>query len=160
MSTLTYLQQAQIRDSVPTLEGEVASRPALFKTDGVALTYAADVRILSDEAAEQVLRNVPIAVGVRDVVYAEVGAAVSLARNGPTGRFEITGFSKRKPGTHTRIAVNLGTGAAGPAVDVAVTARPLTLGELGSPTFGAGFGTIPLGAYALFRGSTFLELRV
>lgn len=159
MSTLTYLQSAEVRDSVETLDGEVVSRPALLRTDGAVLTYAADVRISGEGETEDVLRAVPIAVGVRDVVYAEVGAAVTLRRHGGTGRLEIVGFAKRKPGRHVRIAVDLEAGTAAPAVDVALTVRLLTLGELGDLTYGGGFGTIPLGAYAVFRGGTFLELR-
>lgn len=159
MSTLTYLQSAEVRDSVESLEGEVVSRPALLRTDGAVLTYATDVRISGEGETEEVLRAVPIAVGVRDVVYAEVGAAVTLRRHGGTGRLEIVGFAKRKPGRHVRIAVDLGSGAVGPPVDIGLTVRLLTLGELGDLAFGDGFGTIPLGAYAIFDGDVFVEWR-
>lgn len=189
MSILTHLQDTNIRDSIQQLDGEVSSRPALFKTDGVNLTYAVDVRIPSEDPTgsswhwelagdnttwvcvlgppgdgptpgqDQILYNVPIAVGVRDVVYAEIGAAVTLRRNG-TGRFEVIGFSKRKPGSHIRIAVNLDTGSAAPAQDVALRTRLLTLGELGSTAFGGGFGTLALGSYGVFRGTTLITVRV
>jgi hypothetical protein len=170
VSVLTYLTSAAIRDGVRQLEGEIISRPGLFKTDGVNLTYAADVRIAEDlpegppdpflEASysDRVLRNVPIAGANRDLVYAEAGAAVTLARAG-TGRFEITGFAKRKPGRRIRVAVNLETYVPGEPEDVGLSARPLTYGELGDPACGGGYGSIPYGAYGVFRAGVLVEVR-
>lgn len=157
MTTLAYLQSAEVRDSVESLDGEVTSRPALLRTDGAVLTYAADVRISGEGETEQVLRAVPIAVGVRDVVYAEVGAAVTLRRHGGTGRLEIVGFAKRKPGRHVRIAVNLDAGTAGAPTDVGLSVRLLAYDELA--TLGGGYGVVAYGTYGVFRGGTLVELR-
>lgn len=175
MSVLSYLTTAAIRDGIQTLEGEVLTRPALLKTDRVSLTYACDVRISTDNPqgehwsegadpvldprySERVLRTVPIASANKDLIYADVGAAVTLARSA-TGRFEVVGFAKRKPGKRTRVAVDLSALTAGAPEDVGIISRPLTLGELADPAFGAGFGTVPFGAYAIFRGATLIAVR-
>lgn len=170
MTVLTYLQSAAIRDSVRQLEGEILSRPGLYKTDGVRLAYAADVRIAEDlpegeedpvldaSYSDRVLRNIPIASGNRDLIFAEAGAAVMLARAG-TGRFEITGFAKRKPGRRIRVPVDLSTFVPGAPADVGLSARPLTYGELGDPAFGGGYGSIPYGAYGVFRGGVLIAVR-
>lgn len=182
-SVLTYLQQAHIRDSVRTLEGEVMTRPMLHKTDGVNLTYACDVRVSTDDPRGEpwkkdvdpvlgerdfgrVLHSVPIAVGNRDLIYAEVGSAVTLARSS-SGRFEVIGFSKRKPGTRKRVAVNLtpydpasGSGGSypiGTPADVGMSSRLLTFGELA--TLGGGYGVAPYGAYGIFIGGNLVEVR-
>lgn len=167
MSVLTYLTQAAIRDAKETLEGELISRPALIKSDGTTLTYAADVKI---SGYDDPLRNVTVAMGNRDLVTADVGQGVTLSRT-TCGTFQISGFSKKKPGTRTRIPVYLGTiagtvpGQRGtpPSVGAAflsgLTVHRLTIGEMGSLLYAPlGWGTLPLGSYALYRGSTYLGL--
>lgn len=146
-----------IRDLAPRVDGEVLSRPGLLRTDGARLTYACDVRLLD---FDEVLSAVPIAAGVGNHLNLalDVGCAVELRRIADSGgKFEITGFSKRKPGKRKRIAVDLATGAAGPLVDVGLSARVLTLGEL--KDYGGGFGLVPFGAYAIFRGGELVEVR-
>ncbi len=155
MSVLTYLHEAAIRDKITQIEGEMITRPALIKSDGTNLTYAADVRI---PGYNDPLRSVSIAAGNRELIYADAGAAVTLARNA-AGRLEVVGFAKRKPGTRTRVAVDLATLVAGPQQDVGLRVYILTLGDLGDPKYGNGFGTVPLGAYAVFQGSTLLEVK-
>lgn len=148
---LTYLAQADIRDSIQTLEGEILTRPALLKTDGTNVTWACDVRI---SGYDDPLRIVPIAMNNRDVIYADVGMAVTLARS-TSGRFEVTGLSKRKPGRRFRIGVNLRTGNSQPPIDVTLTARPLTYGEL---IMAGGYGVVPYGSYGMFRGGVLVGL--
>lgn len=155
-SKLTGFVRELVRDTVIRVDGEVLSRPGLLRTDGTNLTYACDVRLLD---ADEELRACPIAAGVggKLSVALDVGCAVELSRIPATGKFEITGFSKRKPGKRKIVSVNVATGAAGPIVDRTLTARPLTLGELAS--YGGGFGLIPFGAYAVIRGGVIVEVR-
>lgn len=153
MSVIVNIASAEVRDAAPTLEGEVLTRPALLKTDGENLTYACDVKI---GGYDDPLRSVPIANGARDLCYAEAGAAVTLTRS-RGGKYEITGYAKKKPGTRTRIAVNLDTLVAGDGVSVGLSSRPLTWEELG--TIGGGWGVAPWGGVAIFRGDTLIEVR-
>lgn len=167
MSVLTYLTQAAIRDSIQSLEGEMLTRPALIRADGPNITYAADVKI---GGYDDPLRNVPVAMGNRDLIYADVGQAVTLTRS-TCGTFEITGFAKKKPGTRMRIAVYLGTinGATpgqpgippsvGPAIDSGLRVYRLTIADMGSlPYAPDGWGSLPLGSYALYRGNVLVNL--
>lgn len=187
---LTYIVDAQIRDSAQTTYGVTVSRPTLSKTDGRSLTYGVDVKISADDQSgiaffdpddpddpnrtrprgnlpdpvidrahsERILRNVPIATGNRDLIYAESGSPVTLAR-GPGGKFEVTGFSKKLPGRRVIVAVNLQTTLTGVPQDVGIRVYHLTLGNLADPRFGAGFGSVPFGAYALMQGNNVLEVR-
>src|SRR5689334_760804 len=102
MSVLTYLIEAQQRDTQQELDGKVLTRPTLSVTDGLSTTYACDVDVGitnqqgNDQSANllnvgsigSVLHNVPIARGNMDVIYADVGAAVRLRRSA-SGRYEI-----------------------------------------------------------------------
>ncbi len=168
MATLTYLLEASVRDGQKTIEGKMLSRPRLKLTDGTRVTYCADVDIgqtgydpVSAKPVVQPLRNVPIAQGVRELVYAEAGMAVTLARS-RSGRWEITGFAKRMPGTYKRVGVTppafcfgLPSYALDPDDDVGLSARALTYAELA--TYG-GYGIVPYGATAIFQGATLIEL--
>lgn len=168
MGTLTYLVDAVQRDGQLELDGKTLTRPTLSVTDGVNTTYACDVDIGitnqqgNDQSANllnvgqigSVLHDVAIAKGNSDVIYADVGSAVRLRRTA-SGRYEIIGFSKQMPGTYIRVPVDLGDFTFGPIEDLTLTSRPLTFGELA--TFG-GFGIVPLGAVALYRGSTLIRL--
>lgn len=153
MSILTYLTQAEIRKAADELDGKILTRPALLVTDGLSMIYAVDV----DIGQENPLRNVPIARANRDLLYAETGAAVRLRRT-ESGRYEVSGFSQEAPGTYIRIPVHLETFVLGPAVDVTLTGRPLTYGELA--TIGGGYGVCPYGAIGIFRGGILQEIRV
>lgn len=153
MSTLANITNAEIRDSAPTIEGEILTRPLLLKTDGVNLTYAADVKI---PGYSDPLRVVPIASAAGEVLYAETGAAVTLART-RGGKFEITGFAKRKPGRRVRIPVNVESALTGAPIDVGLSSRPLTFAELG--TIGGGWGAAPWGGVVISRGATVIEVR-
>jgi hypothetical protein len=168
MSTLTWLTNAVIRDNKAEMDGRVLSRPALLVTDGTALIYAVDVDVGIvdttgyDEAQDlvnakvlgSILHAVPIARGNQDLIYADVGAAVRVRRSA-SGGYEVVGFSQTMPGKNVRIPVDLDLFAIGEVEDRTITARPLTLGEIA--TFG-GFGVVPLGAVAVFRGSTLIRL--
>lgn len=148
---LTYLTQADIRDAAPEVLGKTLTRPALMVTDGVGLVYACDV----DIGREAPLRNVPIAAGANNLVYAEAGNAVTL-RKTVSGQYTIVGFSKEMPGTYVRVPVSIATGAFGTQQDWSLTSRPLTLAELAD--YGGGFGIIPLGAVATFQGGILMGL--
>ncbi len=152
--TLHQVIRAEVRDEVSTLTGEVASRPALLKTDGSNLTWACNVK-LGDY--DDLLRAVPISVAATELEYADIGAAVTLERHG-TGRYEIVGFAKRKPGRRVRIPVDVDAMTSDVVQDWTLSSRLLTLGELGDTSFGGGWGTLPLGASAVFRGSTLIEV--
>ena len=153
MSLLTELTQASIRDAAVELDGKVLTRPALLVTDGINLVYAVDV----DIGAGAPVKNVPIARGNWDLIYADVGNAARLRRSA-SGLYEIVGFSKEQPGTYTRTEVCIDDGALGPTEDMTISGRVVTLGELAD--FGAGFGSTPFEAVAIYRGSTLLELRI
>lgn len=167
MSTLTYLLSAQVKDASKTLNGKILTRPTLLVTDGISIIYACDVDIgLKDPAGNDqvaslidryntVLRNVPVARANYDLLYADVGAAVKLERS-LSGQYTITGFSDERPGTYIRIPVDLDELTIGVIEDLTITARPLTLGEF--LTYG-GFGSVPLGAIAVFEGSTLLRIQ-
>lgn len=145
-----------IRDTTPTLEAEVTSNPMLIKSDGKNVTYACNVRLIDYGDTE--LKAVPIATANESIAYAiGVGCAVSLSRSPATGKMEITGFCKRKPGRFRTKAVDLSTGVADPTVDLTLTVRPLTFGEL--KDYGGGFGFCPFGACAVFKGGIFVEVR-
>lgn len=152
MSILTYITQAEIRAAAEELDGKILTRPALLVTDGLSMLYAVDV----DIGQESPLRNVPIARANRDLLYAEVGAAVRLRRS-ESGRYEVSGFSQEAPGTFIRIPVSLTTFVLGPASDETLSARPLTYVELG--TIGGGYGVCPYGAIGIFKGGILQEIR-
>lgn len=175
MSLLTYITQTEIRDAAKELDGKVLTRPALLVTDGVALIHAVDVDIGQD----RILKNIPIARANRDLLYAEVGAAVRL-RRGESGRYEVTGFSQQQPGTYFRVPVNLpflsfgnagiktgtepppapsplpsGPIVIGTPVNNSLVGRPLTYEEL--DTYGI-YGTIAYGSTGIFKGGVLQEL--
>lgn len=167
MSVLTYLLEASVRDGRRELEGKVLTRPRLRLSDGRHLTYVADIDIgitgydpVTNAKVVQPLRNVPIAVGNRDVIYAEAGMAVKLKRS-DSGRWEISGFAKRLPGTYKRVGVRppkfcfgLPDYEVDPDEDVGLYSRVLTYEELATYTY----GIVPYGAIAIFRGETLLEI--
>jgi hypothetical protein len=168
VSVLTYLTDARLRDAKDELDGRVLTRPALLVTDGQSVMYACDVDIgiiapsgydgaqdlVDANILGSVLHNVPVARGNQDLIYADVGSAVRLRRTA-SGRYEVTGFSQEMPGRQIRIPVDLLAGTFGMVEDQTITSRPLTLAEL--QTFG-GFGNVPLGAVAIYQGSTFMRL--
>jgi hypothetical protein len=152
MSILTYLTQAEIRDAAAELDGKILTRPALLVTDGENLIYAVDV----DIGQGAPLKNVPIARGNGDLLYADAGNACRLRRSA-SGQYEVVGFSQELPGAFTRIPVDLTALTLGPVEDITISARPLAYGELAD--YG-GYGMTPYGAVAIFRGGTLLELRI
>jgi hypothetical protein len=151
MSLLTYLTQAEIRDAAAELDGKILTRPALVVTDGANLIYAVDV----DIGQTSPLKNVPLARGNFDLLYCDAGNACRLRRSA-SGQYEVVGFSKEMPGTYIRVPVDLSELTLGAIEDISIIARPLMYGELAD--FG-GYGFVPYGAVAIFRGSTLLELR-
>ena len=153
MSLLTNLTQAQIDANKMEIDGKVLSRPALLVTDGTALIYAVDVDIGDPNNA---LRNVPVARGNRDLLYAEPGNPVRLRRTAD-GRFEVSGFSQEMPGTFDRFTVDLGTLAFGSLESLTLEALAVAYGDLA--TIGGGYGITPYGATAIYRGGVLIELR-
>lgn len=120
MALLTNLIEAVQRDAKTQIYGKTVTRPTLSVTDGTNTTYACDVDIgvVTPQGYDQsqnlyqtqingtVLHNVPLARGNADLIYADVGAPVTLQRDA-SGRYTITGFSKVMPGTNIRVAVDL-----------------------------------------------------
>lgn len=173
MATLTYLLQATLKDSKQELDGRIISRPALLVTDGENNVYAChvDIGVISAAGVDQaqnihnpntglqnqpwtVLYNVPIARGNRDLIYADVGAAVRLRRT-TGGRFEIVGYSFEAPGTIKRIGVDIEEFTIGAVEDFTVTSLVIPYGELATS---GGYGNVPYGAYATYVGSTLLGI--
>lgn len=152
MGLLTYITQAEIRDAANELNGKILTRPALLVTDGENLIYAVDV----DIGQKAPLKNVPIARGNFDLLYADAGNACRVRRSA-SGQYEVVGFSKELPGTYTRIPIDLDYLTLGAVEDITISARPLTYGDI--EDYG-GYGMVPYGAVAIFRGSTLLELRI
>lgn len=95
-----------------------------------------------------ILHNVPVAKNNKDLIYADVNSPVQLKRSA-SGQWEIVGFSQERPGTFTMIPVDLGDMTIGSVIDLSIDARLLDLGELGTMR---PFGTLPLGASAIFIG--------
>jgi hypothetical protein len=151
MGSFARVIQPEIRDAIDSLNGKILTRPSLLVTDGANLIYAVDV----DIGQKEPLKNVPIARGNFELLYADAGNACRLRRSA-SGQFEVVGFSKEMPGTYTRVPVNLNDLTLGPIQDITLTGRPLTYAELA--TFG-GYGVVPYGVVAIFRGTTLLELR-
>lgn len=168
MSILTNLIDAKQRDARDTIYGRVLTRAALRVTDGQVATYACDVDlgVLSPQGYDQsenlyqtningsVLHNVPIARGNHELLYAEVGAPVTLKRT-MSGRYEIIGFSKQMPGTNTRIAVDLQEFTIGQVEDLTILSRPITYGELADL---GGYGNVPYGSVAIYQGAELIEM--
>jgi hypothetical protein len=152
MSLLTYITQGQISDAADEIDGKILTRPGLLVTDGENLIYAVDV----DIGLAAPLKNVPIARGNHDLLYADAGNACRLRRSA-SGQYEVVGFSKELPGRYVRVPVDLAALTLGPVEDITISARPLTYGELAD--FG-GYGMTPYGAVAIFRGGSLLELRI
>lgn len=169
---ITNLIQAKIDASESSFDAKILTRPTLALSDGTHNTYCVDL----DVGQPVPLTNVPVATGARDVFYAGIGSAVKVQRSA-SGWFEVVGLSKRMPGTYNRIAVTIPSFAFNPQtvyagtppdpgssggviigdpVPVGLSSRLLTFAELA--TFG-GFGTVPLGAIAIYQGTTFIGLR-
>lgn len=164
MGILTHIIEATVDTKATRLEGKILTRPMLLYGDAHSLTYAVDVDIgqtgrdpRTGEEAVLPLKNVPISKGNREVIYAEAGAAVTLERS-ESGRFEITGFAKRAPGTYIRVCLDLETGFIGEPEHIGIGSRPLSYEELGSLGL-QGYGTLAYGVIGLFRGDTLLEIR-
>ena len=121
-------------------------------TDGTNLTYGVDVDI---GAASGPLKNVPLAVNNKDLIYAETGAAVTLRRSA-SGIYEVIGLAKSQPGTYNRVPVCLDDLTIGAIEDVSWTGRVLTYGEI--ETYG-GYGVVPYGASAIFKGGVLQEIK-
>ena len=164
MGILTYLIDAQIDSARQEIDGKTLTRPMLLLSDGTYSTYAVDV----DVGEKTPLYNVPIATGAKDARFADVGSAVRLRRS-ESGWFEVTGLSKRMPGTYTAVPVSIpkftfapqvvynaatppaatGGVVVGTPAPVGITSRAITYGELA--TLG-GYGLVPYGAIAFYSG--------
>jgi hypothetical protein len=157
------MMQYQANKNLFTITGTILTRPTLMYGDSTSLTYCADVDVgitgydfMSSQQVNMPLKNVPISQASHDLIYADVGMPVTLTRS-HSGKFEITGFAKTKTGTYHRLPVCLDRNEIGTPVDISMSTHILTLAEL--QDYAGGFGSCPFGAYALFRGSTFLEIR-
>ena len=109
-------------------------------------TYACDVDIGEDE----VLRNVPIAMNNRDIIYAQEGMPVALSKMGPT-KYAVVGLSKKVHGNTHIIRMTFGDsfGTIVQRQNVGYVYRKLTYGELGT-LFSGGYGVLPYGTRGKF----------
>lgn len=180
MSFVTYLAEAEIRDSRTTVTGKVFSRPSLSYTDGINVTYSCDVDVgqegpINDNGDLGIvpLRNVPIAANNKSLVYAEVGQAVEL-RKDSSGRWEVTGLAKTFPGTFTLVGVTITQPChtfpildhegqviptsviVGDPTQIGLLVRPLTYEELS--TVGV-YGVTPYGSIGVFENGSLIEIR-
>lgn len=171
MSILTNLIDAKIDTSQKTFDAKTLTRPALRVSDGINKTYAVDL----DVGQTNPMRNVPIANGAQNLIYADVGAAVTVTKSA-SGWYEVTGYSKRMPGNFVQVGVSIpkfdfnpmvrygspqppaatGGVVVGTPAPVGVTSRVLAYDELA--TYG-GYGVVPYGAVAIFSGGTLVEIR-
>jgi hypothetical protein len=119
---------------------------------------------LGDEReVSTVMRNVTIARGNQELIYADIGTAVELTKT-QSGKWEVTGFSIERPGTYILIPVSIPELTFGPIefpppitppitihppFNGSVETRQLTFGELGEYE---PFGALPFGASAIFVG--------
>lgn len=154
LSNVLRVANKAVTAAANEINGKILTRPALLVTDGDARVYCVDVDIGLDSEAGA-LRNVPLARANRELVYADVGNVCRLRRTS-SGQWEVVGFSKEGPGTHVRFPVSLTDFTFGPIEDVGFQARPLTYEELA--TMG-GYGTVPYGAVAIFKGGVLQEIR-
>jgi hypothetical protein len=173
MSVLTNLIVKSVEDGRQTIEGKTLTRPQLIYTDGVNSTYGVDVDIgregvinANGDVGILPLYNVPIAANSRDVIYAEVGSAVTLSKS-TTGQWQVVGFSKTYPGTYRITCVTLpdyclrvpNLFPPGPPIyhpiiigeesDITIGSRLLTYEELG---ICGSYGSIPYGARTKLTG--------
>lgn len=182
MSLLTHIFQANlVEETESTVEGKIVTRPALIHADGINVTYSVDVDIGEEGAIDEsgtigplYLYNVPIAAGNRTLIYAEIGSAVTLSKNG-AGQWEVTGFAKTAPHLYVVTPVTVPiycltvptenppgdpvyhTPIIGEPIHYGETLRVLTYQELS--TYGS-YGSIPYGAIGVFVNDTFKEWRI
>jgi len=176
---LTDLTNALIRSNVKTLTGTIATTPALLITDGAGLKYCCDVNIGAFDSTGHInqykndllgipgtsgftgddvltfgttLRNVPLARNNNALIYADIGTAVLLSRNG-SGVWQIDGLAEAQVGTYVMIPVDVKNKVIGPIQNITITQRPLTLGEIGVD--GGGFGVTPFGSVGIFENNVF-----
>jgi|GEM_PF-5134252 len=163
------IARRKITDAKDEIDGKTLGKPALLVSDGLNSTYGVDVDIgvkkIDTNTADEVvvpLRNVPIAAGNNELIYADAGAPVRLRRS-VTGQWEIIGFAKRFPGTYTRVPVHIPAPTLGPLpytsgdpTPIGLRAYRIPYGELSD--FGA-YGSVPYGAIAIYRGDTLIEVR-
>ncbi len=126
--------------------GTIASDFYQLAGDDHNWMYACDV----DIGQPEVLRKVPVATNNRELVYAQIGKAVSLRRMGASG-WCIVGLAKTCRGLGHLMYVSFDEDIA-TVMDTTwygYRTRLLTLGEL--DTYG-GFGKVPFGAMGRFDG--------
>ena len=133
-SIVTNYTEAVIKDGETELTGRTTSRPNLLTFDeDLNAFYVVNV----DSGEDLELRDVAIAVGNKELIYAEVSSPVSLKQI--AGHWTVIGFSKTMPGTYKRVPVTvpafdfgLPTYVTGTVVTISFVIRALTYGELGS----------------------------
>jgi hypothetical protein len=101
------------------------------------------------------MHNVALARNNAELRYADIGAPVVLNRSDASSAWEVSGFSMLQPGTHVLYPVDLGDMTIGTVIDLTVTTRLLTLAEFGE---WAPFGSLALGASALFKGGELISV--
>jgi hypothetical protein len=135
-----------IAQSQGQLIGTIASPFYEQYADGDSSVWACDV----DIGQEEVLQGVPVASSNREIIYAEIGKSVILARMN-NNTWCISGLSKVLMGQehviYMTFADDLGS-IARESWSGSIT-RILTLGELGD-LGPANFGALPLGAHGRF----------
>lgn len=168
MSMLINLISGQIDSAVNEFDAKTLTRPVISLSDGNNAVYCVDL----DIGQPNPLRTVPIASSSRDAFYADVGSAVRVRRS-PSGWFEVSGLSKRMPGTLIEVPVAIprfsftpmkryqaslppastGGVVVGTPANIGITSRALRYDELA--TMG-GYGVVPYGAIAFYSGGVFI----
>ncbi len=146
-----------IQDARTTMTGTIASPFYEYFDTAGHWVWACDVDIGNNLP---VLRCVPVASNNREIIYAEQGKGVNLARLGNC-KWVITGLSKSVNSTVHYIFLSF-------TDDICMVTgmqlrgfiiRPLTYGELGSLAPPYGYGVLPYGAQGKFKADgTFVEI--
>lgn len=175
MSVLTDVVQSINATNQAIIVGTTLNTPELLLSDGRHNTYVVDVNIGRSQfpiinvlnaragSADMILRQVPIANNNGSLRYTSPGSPVVVMMIG-VGKWMVTGPGKIGPNSYWQVPVaipdySLGQTAytVGTPEDVGIYIRQLTLGQLAD--YMGGFGFIPLGAVAVFKGTTLIEIR-
>lgn len=169
--SLGKFTKAMISAKTPVLTGVLLTRPLLSSSNGVDVTYYANVKLNSphvnfipvdgstQEGTAEVLnelKNVPIASDDRLLIYADVGQPVTLARLAG-GRIEIIGLSKNQPGFFREVLlVDLCSDTIVSITDATTNSNPIPYGYQEST---GGYGTSAYGLTGIYLGGTLQGVR-
>lgn len=148
---LRVLLQESARAEQSDMTGQIMSVVTLLPYDTTGALMPVAHVALNTPTGIMLVCHVPVAANNQELRHAALGSPVRLKRS-RTGRIEIIGLDKRAPGTLYNYTLNISTAALTSGNVSALSARPLTYGELASAT-SAGYGDTPFGATGIFNQS-------